>query len=220
MSVDWSRYPNFKREEFTCRCGCGRNEMRPEFLERLQALRSVYGKPMAVTSGYRCPQHPKEAAKAQPGMHTTGLAADIGISGARGRHAAAPGAGCGVPRRRGASEGQRQVPARRSAGDAYDLELLRRGKLRQSHFCDHAQQFHAVQHGIADASRVAEGGGKLWVLLQRCLRQRLAQIIRSICYAVKLSAVRRVRQGCGEGVQQALGGLGGGYLHGGLQKYR
>ena len=82
MSVDWSRYPNFKREEFTCRCGCGRNEMRPEFLERLQALRSVYGKPMAVTSGYRCPQHPKEAAKAQPGMHTTGLAADIGISGA------------------------------------------------------------------------------------------------------------------------------------------
>ena len=82
MSVDWGRYPNFKREEFTCRCGCGRNEMRPEFLERLQALRSVYGKPMAVTSGYRCPQHPKEAAKAQPGMHTTGLAADIGISGA------------------------------------------------------------------------------------------------------------------------------------------
>jgi hypothetical protein len=29
MSVDWGRYPNFKREEFTCRCGCGRNEMRP-----------------------------------------------------------------------------------------------------------------------------------------------------------------------------------------------
>jgi zinc D-Ala-D-Ala carboxypeptidase len=82
MSVDWGRYPNFLREEFTCRCGCGRNEMKPEFLERLQALRSVYGKPMAVTSGYRCPQHPKEAAKAQPGMHTTGLAADIGISGA------------------------------------------------------------------------------------------------------------------------------------------
>ena len=81
MSVDWSRYPNFKREEFTCRCGCGRNEMKPEFLERLQALRSVYGKPMAVTSGYRCPQHPKEAAKAQPGMHNTGLAADVGISG-------------------------------------------------------------------------------------------------------------------------------------------
>lgn len=79
--MDWSRYPNFKREEFTCRCGCGRNEMRSEFLERLQALRSAYGKPLHITSGYRCPQHPVEAAKAQPGMHAAGLAADIGISG-------------------------------------------------------------------------------------------------------------------------------------------
>ena len=79
MSIDWSRYPNFTREEFTCRCGCGRNEMRPELVERLQALRSAYGKPMHITSGYRCPQHPVEAARAQPGMHATGLAADIGI---------------------------------------------------------------------------------------------------------------------------------------------
>jgi uncharacterized protein YcbK (DUF882 family) len=81
MTIQWSNYPNFTREEFTCRCGCGRNEMRPEFLERLQALRSAYGKRMHITSGYRCPQHPVEAAKVHPGMHTTGLAADIGISG-------------------------------------------------------------------------------------------------------------------------------------------
>ena len=81
MSIDWSVYPNFTREEFTCRCGCERNEMRTEFLERLQALRSVYGKPLHITSGYRCPQHPKEAEKVRPGMHNTGLAADVGISG-------------------------------------------------------------------------------------------------------------------------------------------
>ena len=82
MSMDWGKYPNFRKEEFNCRCGCGKNEMRPEFMERLQALRAVYGKPLHITSGYRCPQHPVEAAKAQPGMHATGLAADIGISGA------------------------------------------------------------------------------------------------------------------------------------------
>lgn len=46
----------------------------------------------------------------------------------------------------------------------WPLELLRRDKLRQSQFRNHAQQFHAVQHWIADASWVAEGGGKLWVL--------------------------------------------------------
>jgi uncharacterized protein YcbK (DUF882 family) len=79
--VDWGKYPNFRKEEFNCRCGCGRNEMKPEFLERLQALRAVYGKPLHITSGYRCPQHPVEASKAQPGMHSTGLAADIGVSG-------------------------------------------------------------------------------------------------------------------------------------------
>lgn len=79
--MDWSRYPNFTREEFTCRCGCGKNEVRPEFMERLQALRTAYGKPMIITSGYRCLQHPVETDKVHPGMHTTGLAADIGISG-------------------------------------------------------------------------------------------------------------------------------------------
>ena len=79
--VDWGKYPNFRKEEFNCRCGCGENRMRPEFMERLQALRTAYGKPMLVTSGYRCPKHPVEASKVMPGMHATGLAADIGVSG-------------------------------------------------------------------------------------------------------------------------------------------
>lgn len=80
--VQWGKYPNFRKEEFNCKCGCGENRMRPEFMDRLQALRSAYGKPMIITSGYRCPKHPVEAAKVMPGMHSTGLAADIGVSGA------------------------------------------------------------------------------------------------------------------------------------------
>lgn len=80
--IGWGRYPHFRKEEFNCRCGCGENRMRPEFMDRLQALRSAYGKPMIITSGYRCAKHPVEAAKVMPGMHSTGLAADIGVSGA------------------------------------------------------------------------------------------------------------------------------------------
>ncbi len=80
--VQWDNYPHFRKEEFNCRCGCGENRMRPEFMDRLQALRSAYGKPMIITSGYRCAKHPVEAAKVMPGMHSTGLAADIGVSGA------------------------------------------------------------------------------------------------------------------------------------------
>ena len=76
--MDWSRYPSFTEAEFRCR-HCGRQQMQPEFLEKLQALRSQFGKPLRVTSGYRCPDHPIEKAKPHPGMHATGLAADIGV---------------------------------------------------------------------------------------------------------------------------------------------
>jgi zinc D-Ala-D-Ala carboxypeptidase len=78
--MDWKRYPNFSESEFKCR-HCGKVAMRPEFLERLQKLRTAYGRPMRITSGYRCPQHPIEAAKASPGAHASGLAADVGLDG-------------------------------------------------------------------------------------------------------------------------------------------
>jgi uncharacterized protein YcbK (DUF882 family) len=37
---------------------------------------------MTVTSGYRHPTHPIEAAKAAPGAHSTGRAVDIAVQGA------------------------------------------------------------------------------------------------------------------------------------------
>ena len=80
-TVQWSNYANFTDAEFRCR-HCGKQEMRPEFMGRLQALRDVYKRPMTITSGYRCPDHPVEKAKAEPGMHSTGLACDVGVQGA------------------------------------------------------------------------------------------------------------------------------------------
>ena len=79
--IDWSKYQNFTKREFDC-SHCGKNEMQPDFLQKLQALRSVYGRPMRVTSGYRCPEHPIEAKKVKPGAHASGCACDIGIDGA------------------------------------------------------------------------------------------------------------------------------------------
>ena len=78
--IDWSRYQNFSAKEFDC-SHCGKNEMQADFLQKLQTLRSVYGKSMRVTSGYRCPAHPIEAKKAKPGAHASGCACDIGIDG-------------------------------------------------------------------------------------------------------------------------------------------
>ena len=78
--MNWDDYPNFSAQEFD-RQHCGANEMKPEFMAKLQQLRTVYNAPMKVTSGYRCPQHPIEAKKAAPGAHASGLACDIGVQG-------------------------------------------------------------------------------------------------------------------------------------------
>lgn len=79
--MDWNRWPNFSPEEFRCK-HTGKLHMHAGFMDRLQKLRTAYGKPMRITSGYRAPEHPIEAAKAKPGAHSTGRACDIGVQGA------------------------------------------------------------------------------------------------------------------------------------------
>jgi len=76
--IDWSQYPNFSKHEFDCK-HTGKNEMQPEFLKRLQILRTVYGKPIVITSGFRHPSHPVEIKKNNRGVHTYGVAADIAV---------------------------------------------------------------------------------------------------------------------------------------------
>lgn len=71
----------FSVVEFECRCGCGRAPMDNEFLERLDAVRGAYGKPLAVTSGYRCPSYnAKVSGTGMTGPHTTGKAADLAVA--------------------------------------------------------------------------------------------------------------------------------------------
>jgi uncharacterized protein YcbK (DUF882 family) len=45
-------------------------------------MRTAYGRPMIITSGYRHTSHPAERVKGRPGAHTFGCAADIAVSGA------------------------------------------------------------------------------------------------------------------------------------------
>lgn len=84
--IDWSMYPNFSASEFDCK-HTGRNEMKTEFMDRLQALRTAYGKPMKITSGYRHPSHPVEARKGHSnGEHTRGMCADIACASGSERY--------------------------------------------------------------------------------------------------------------------------------------
>ena len=80
---DNTPWPHFSDAELTCQCGCNRQEMDHAFVDQLEELRVEFGKPMPVTSGFRCPMHNAQASKTGlSGPHTTGKAVDIQVSGA------------------------------------------------------------------------------------------------------------------------------------------
>jgi len=75
-----TQWENFSRKELTCRCGCGEMEMDDDFMGKIQSLRTRYGKPMRVTSGYRCSDHDASVSSSRTpgsGPHTTGQAIDF-----------------------------------------------------------------------------------------------------------------------------------------------
>jgi len=81
MTLDWTRWTNFTETEFACRC-CGKADMDPEFLDRLQTIRAELGFPFTISSGYRCPDYNASiSTTGLTGPHTTGHAADIAASG-------------------------------------------------------------------------------------------------------------------------------------------
>ncbi len=75
-------YPeNFTREELACKCGCGQSIEDELFLYHLQRLREMFGEPMIVSSGFRCPQHNNNiSSTGLTGPHTK-AAVDIKVSG-------------------------------------------------------------------------------------------------------------------------------------------
>ena len=80
-------WPHFSNAELTCQCGCDRQEMVPSFLDKVEILRVAFGKPMPVTSGFRCPNYNQQASTTGlSGPHTTGKAVDIQVSGADAYH--------------------------------------------------------------------------------------------------------------------------------------
>ena len=80
--IDWQSVRYFEPGEFQCRCGCERNLIQPGLVYKLDDLRHEYGKPLVVTSGYRCPDHnSRVSTTGATGPHTTGLAVDVGVTG-------------------------------------------------------------------------------------------------------------------------------------------
>jgi zinc D-Ala-D-Ala carboxypeptidase len=74
----------FSRGELQCRCGqfCNYDcPMDSEFVKRLDDLRERFGKPLKVTSGYRCAKHNSNVSSTgATGPHVSGKAIDFGVS--------------------------------------------------------------------------------------------------------------------------------------------
>lgn len=68
----------FTKEELRCKCGCDQELIDKEFLELLDDLRGIVGKPFIITSGYRCSEYNKDVSSTgSNGPHTLGRAVDI-----------------------------------------------------------------------------------------------------------------------------------------------
>ena len=74
---------NFNVSEFACRGGncCSTVQIDDKLVEYVQKIRSHFGVPVTVNSGYRCPTHNKRIGGATNSYHARGMAADISVKG-------------------------------------------------------------------------------------------------------------------------------------------
>lgn len=68
---------NFSSEEFTCKCGCGYDDIDLGLVNHLQDARVHFGKKIKINSGCRCLEHNRKQGSKDTSQHVKGRAADI-----------------------------------------------------------------------------------------------------------------------------------------------
>lgn len=74
---DWDDIKHFKKSEFTCKCGCGLNNIQLGVVKIADEVREHFGSPAIVTSGTRCEKHNKEVGGVSNSRHLQGKAIDM-----------------------------------------------------------------------------------------------------------------------------------------------
>ena len=74
---NWDSIKHFKKSEFTCKCGCGLNNIQLEVVKIADEVRDHFGNPAIVTSGTRCSKHNLEVGGVANSRHLKGKAIDI-----------------------------------------------------------------------------------------------------------------------------------------------
>ena len=73
----WDDIKHFKKSEFTCKCGCGLNNIQLGVVKIADEVREHFGSPAIVTSGTRCEKHNKEVGGVSNSRHLQGKAIDM-----------------------------------------------------------------------------------------------------------------------------------------------
>ena len=71
---------NFKVSEFTCHCGCGKNNIEQQVMEMCQIIRERAGVAVNINSGCRCEKKNAAVGGVKNSYHVQGKAADLSCS--------------------------------------------------------------------------------------------------------------------------------------------
>ena len=77
QNISWDDIKHFNKNEFTCHCGCGKNNINLKLVKVLDKIRNHFGQPLIITSGCRCAKHNKEVGGVTDSRHISGKAADF-----------------------------------------------------------------------------------------------------------------------------------------------
>lgn len=67
--------------KLNCSCGCGGTITDERLIWILSTVRAHFGKPIIITSGYRCPAYNAKVGGAKSSQHLTGKAVDFQVKG-------------------------------------------------------------------------------------------------------------------------------------------
>ena len=71
---------HFKVSEFSCKCGCGKDDIDQRVMDMAETIRQALGVPVSVNSGCRCKEHNARSKGVPNSKHLTGKAADLSCS--------------------------------------------------------------------------------------------------------------------------------------------
>lgn len=77
INNSWDSIKYFKKSEFTCKCGCGLNNISLNIVKIADDAREHFNNRAIVTSGTRCAKHNKEVGGVSNSKHLIGHAIDM-----------------------------------------------------------------------------------------------------------------------------------------------